>query len=109
MESTVGSITSHWHHKLTSFSYPAESTAPPAFVYKGVKFSFPVHEAAGNDNVLAQEQRVNVPRGRYFSVSMLAVGETELAAGSVNASHANSSNSSTIQPLSCTLTFMKSY
>jgi alpha-L-fucosidase len=91
----VGSIAKREYKKLTIVgSYPSNSIPPSSFTYNGVNFSFPVYKAAGNDNVLAQGQTVNVPRGRYFSVSMLAAGETGLAAGFVNASYADGSNSS---------------
>ncbi|KAL9110762.1 MAG: hypothetical protein Q9227_004754 [Pyrenula ochraceoflavens] len=65
------------------------------FVYNGFNYSFAEYSESGNDNMLAKGQSLSVPRGRYFSVQMLAAGETGLAAGFVNATYSDGSTSST--------------
>jgi alpha-L-fucosidase len=67
---------------------------PPEFIYNGFNYTFPCYRAVGNDNVLAQGQTIEVPRGKYFSVQMLAAAETGLAAGFVNDTYADWSSSS---------------
>jgi alpha-L-fucosidase len=62
---------------------------PPEFIYNGFNYTFPCYRAVGNDNVLAQGQTIEVPRGKYFSVQMLAAAETGLAAGFVNDTYAD--------------------
>ena len=65
------------------------------FVYNGFNYSFAEYAETGNDNLLAQGQKLSVPPGRYFSIQMLAAAETGLAAGFVNATYADGSTSST--------------
>jgi hypothetical protein len=67
---------------------------PSEFIYNGINYTFPKYHATGNDNVLAQGQIIEVPRGKYFSVQMLAAAETGLAAGFVNGTYADGSTSS---------------
>ncbi|CZR55229.1 uncharacterized protein PAC_05116 [Phialocephala subalpina] len=74
--------------------YPAESLPPSSFVFNGINFTFPQYKTAGNDNVLALGQTVEVPRGRYFSVQMLASCENGLASGYIDATYADNSTSS---------------
>lgn len=65
---------------------------PPAtLMYDGFNFSFPQYKAAGNDNVVADGQRIEVPRGRYVRVAMLAAAESGLAGGTINATYADGS------------------
>ena len=65
---------------------------PPAtLLYDGFNFSFPQYRAAGNDNVISDGQRIEVPPGRYVRVSMLAAAESGLAGGSINATYADGS------------------
>jgi alpha-L-fucosidase len=52
--------------------YPAQSLPPSKFLYNGINFAFPEYKTSENDNVLALGQTIEVPRGRYFSVQMLA-------------------------------------
>lgn len=81
-------------YTMLSGSYPAQSLPPPEFVYNGINYTFPRYRASGNDNVLATGQVVHVPKGRYFSVQMLAAAETGLASGFINGTYADGSNSS---------------
>lgn len=74
--------------------YPAQYLPPRNFVYNGINFTFPQYTASGNDNVLALGQTVKIPRGRYFSVQMLASCETGLASGFVNATYSDGTTSS---------------
>lgn len=65
---------------------------PPAtLLYDGFNFSFPQYRASGNDNIISDGQRIEVPRGRYVRVSMLAAAESGLAGGSINATYADGS------------------
>ncbi|KAK3671938.1 hypothetical protein LTR78_008113 [Recurvomyces mirabilis] len=74
--------------------YPAQYLPPADLTYSGVKYNFPQYKAAGNDNVLAQGQILTPPKGRYFSVHMLAAAESAIATGSVNATYADNTTSS---------------
>jgi alpha-L-fucosidase len=74
--------------------YPADSLPPPNFVYNGINFTFPQYKSAGNDNVLALGQTIQVPQGRYFSVQMFASCETGLASGFINATYSDNTTSS---------------
>jgi alpha-L-fucosidase len=67
---------------------------PSTFIYNGVNFTFPQYKPAGNDNILAAGQVIEIPEGNYLSVQLLAAGETGLAAGFVNGSYADGSTSS---------------
>ena len=77
--------------------YPADSLPPSQFVYNGINFTFPQYSSAGNDNVLALGQIIQVPKGRYFSVQMFASCENGLASGFINATY--SDNSTTSSPV----------
>lgn len=73
----------------TNSSYPAAEMPPAHFQYNGFNFDFPQYKAAGNDNVIADGQTINVPQGQYVRVSMLAASEEGLASGTVNATYAD--------------------
>lgn len=73
----------------TDSSYPAAEMPPAHFVYNGFNFNFPQYKAAGNDNVIADGQTIDIPEGRYVRVSMLAASEEGLASGTVNATYAD--------------------
>ena len=74
--------------------YPADSPLPTDFMYNGINFTFPTYKTSGNDNVLAFGQRIQVPRGRYISVQMMASCEKGLASGFINATYSDNSTSS---------------
>lgn len=74
--------------------YPDQSLPPPEFVYNGINFTFPEYKSSGNDNVLALGQTLEVTRGRYFSIQMLASCENGLASGYINATYSDGSVSS---------------
>ena len=76
--------------------YPAQYIPPPELTYAGVDYTFPQYNRTpgGFDNVLALGQSVNVPRGRYLSVHMLAASETAIATSVVNATYADGSTGS---------------
>ena len=74
--------------------YPAQYLPSASFIYSGVNFSFPQYKSSGNDNVLATGQILQVPRGRYSSVQMLAAAETAQATGFVNATYSDNSTTS---------------
>jgi len=74
--------------------YPAQYLPLENFTYSGVNYIFPQYKQAGNDNVLAQGQTLTPPKGRYFSVHMLAAAESAIAAGSINATYADGSTTS---------------
>ena len=78
----------------TGTGYPAQSLPPSNFVYNGINFTFPTYKSAGNDNVLSLGQTIDVPRGKYFSVQMLASCENGLASGFINATYSDNSTSS---------------
>jgi alpha-L-fucosidase len=63
-------------------------------VYNGINYAFPQYKAAGNDNVVALGQTIPVPRGRYFSVQMLAASESGMGSGTVNATYADGTTGS---------------
>jgi len=74
--------------------YPAQYLPPENFTYRGIDFIFPQYtQGRGNDNVLAQGQKLEVPRGRYVGIKMLAAAETAIAAGVVTAVYADNTNS----------------
>lgn len=77
-------------------SYPAQFLPAENFTYGGVDFLFPQYQAdnASSDNVLAQGQSLDVARGRYVSVHLLAAAEDAIATGFVNASYADGTTSS---------------
>lgn len=52
--------------------------------------TFP-NRVSANDNVLAYGQTVTPPKGRYFSIHMLAAAESAIATGSVNATYSDGS------------------
>ena len=74
--------------------YPADSLPPSNFIYNGINFTFPAYKTSGNDNVLAIGQTLQVPRGRYFSVQMMASCENGLASGFINATYSDNSTAS---------------
>ncbi len=74
--------------------YPAQYLPPENFTYSGVNYIFPQYQKSGDDNVLAQGETIHPPRGRYFSVHMLAAAETAIATGSVNATYSDNTTTS---------------
>lgn len=79
----------------TGASYPAKFLPAENFTYGGVDFIFPQYQDNnGSDNVLAQGQVLNVTRGRYIGVHMLAAAESAIATGFVNATYADASTTS---------------
>jgi alpha-L-fucosidase len=56
---------------------------PPAFVYAGINFSFPQFGVSKNDNILCQGQRVQIPRGYYSSMCILASSQSHMATGNI--------------------------
>ena len=74
--------------------YPAQYLPASNFTYSGVNFIFPQYEESGNDNVLAQGQTLRPPKGRYFSVHMLAAAEAAIATGFVNATYSDGTTTS---------------
>ncbi|CAN8103682.1 unnamed protein product [Discula destructiva] len=79
----------------TGASYPAEFLPTGNFTYGGVDFIFPQYQANnGSDNVLAQGQMLNVTRGRYIGVHLLAAAESAIATGYVNATYADGTSTS---------------
>ena len=74
--------------------FPAQYLPSTNFTYAGVNYAFPQYKASGNDNVLAQGQILTPPKGRYFSVHMLAAAEQAIATGSVNATYADGTTTS---------------
>lgn len=67
--------------------YPAQYLPQANFTYRGVDFDFPQYRAQGEDNVLAQGQIITPPRGRYFSIHLLAAAEGAIPTGSVNVTY----------------------
>jgi alpha-L-fucosidase len=80
--------------QCTADAYPADYMPPPTFYYEGFNYEFPEYKAAGNDNVIALGQTVNVPRGKYFSVQMLAASESGMGSGTINATYSDGTISS---------------
>lgn len=74
--------------------YPAQYLPPSNFTYSGVNYIFPQYKQSGDDNVLAQGQKITPPKGRYFSIHMLAAAETAIATGFVNATYSDDSTTS---------------
>jgi alpha-L-fucosidase len=74
--------------------YPAQYLPPSSLVYGGVNYTFPQYRSQANDNVLALGQTIQIPRGRYFSIQMLASSETGLASGFINATYSDNTTSS---------------
>lgn len=74
--------------------YPAQYLPASNFSYSGIDFMFPQYRETGNDNVLAQGQILTPPKGRYFSIHMLAAGDTAIATGEVIATYTD--NTTTI-------------
>ena len=75
----------------THAGYPAQYLPPSKFSYSGVDYDFPQYRASGNDNVLAYGQIIKPPKGRYFSIHMLAAAESAIATGSLNATYSDGS------------------
>jgi len=74
--------------------YPAQYLPPSNLVYGGINYTFPQYKSQTNDNVLALGQTIQIPRGRYFSIQMLASSETGLASGFINATYSDNTTSS---------------
>jgi len=74
--------------------YPAQYLPQENFTYNGVNYIFPQYKQSGNDNVLAEGQTLTPPKGRYFSVQMLAAAESAIATGFVNATYADGTTTS---------------
>jgi hypothetical protein len=54
-----------------NFAYPAQFLPDEHLVYDGVNYNFPQYQPGnGSDNVLAQGQMLDVPKGRYIGVHM---------------------------------------
>ena len=79
---------------VTADSYPAEFMPPSSFIYDGFNYKLPGYKAAGNDNLVAAGQKIQVPKGKYFSVQMLAASESGMGSGNINATFADGSTSS---------------
>lgn len=79
----------------TQSGYPAQFLPGEDFTYNGVKYIFPQYQKGdGSDNVLAQGQMLDVPKGRYVGVHMLAAAESAIATGFLNATYADKSTTS---------------
>ncbi|RAO73459.1 uncharacterized protein BHQ10_009471 [Talaromyces amestolkiae] len=74
-------------------AYPAVDIPPSSFVYNGINFSFPNYNATGNDNIVVLGQTVNVPKGRYLSLEMLAASESGMQSGPVTATYSDGTTS----------------
>ncbi|ROW11961.1 hypothetical protein VPNG_05232 [Cytospora leucostoma] len=75
--------------------YPAQYLPAENFTYGGVNFIFPQYQTHnGSDNVIAQGQALDFPRGRYVGVHMLAAAHHASATGYVNASYEDGSDTS---------------
>ena len=78
-----------------NFAYPAQFLPDEHLVYDGINYNFPQYQPGnGSDNVLAQGQMLDVPKGRYIGVHMLAAAESAIATGFVNATYGDGSTSS---------------
>jgi alpha-L-fucosidase len=73
---------------------PAQYVPPADFIFSGVQYNFPQYRSSGNDNVLAEGQMLNIQKGRYLSVSILAAAETSIATGFINSTYADNSTAS---------------
>lgn len=73
---------------------PAQYLPNENFTYSGVNYIFPQYKEAGDDNVLAQGQIITPPKGRYFSIQMLAAAEGAVATGYVNAIYSDNTTTS---------------
>lgn len=75
--------------------YPAQYLPAENFTYGGVDFIFPQYQVSyGSDNVIAQGQALDIPRGRYVGVHMLAAAHHAIAKGYVNATYTDGSTTS---------------
>lgn len=74
--------------------YPAEFLPASDLIYGGVDFMFPQYTQNGSDNVLAHGQLLNVSRGRYVGMHMLAAADSAIATGFVNATYADGTTTS---------------
>lgn len=63
------------------------------FSYSGFNYEFPSYNETGKDNVFVQGQEIPLPKGRYFSLQMLASSESGMSAGSLTAKYADGSTS----------------
>lgn len=75
-------------------AYPAQFMPGAKLSFSGITFDFPQYAEAGNDNVLGQGQTITPPKGKYAAISMLAAAETAIATGTINATYADGSNTS---------------
>lgn len=75
-------------------SYPAQYMPSESFVYGGANYKFPSYKESGYDNVITDGQEIKVPKGRYFSVRMLAASESGMASATINATYADGSTDS---------------
>lgn len=73
---------------------PAEFLPETNLTYSGVNYIFPEYKETGNDNVLAQGQVLAPPKGRYFSIQMLAAAEDAVASGNVTAMYSDNTTAS---------------
>lgn len=67
---------------------------PESFIYGGVNYRFPAYKESGYDNVITEGQKIQVPKGKYFSVRMLAASEFGMASATINATYADGSTDS---------------
>lgn len=72
--------------------YPAQYLPAENFTYGGVEFIFPQYQTHNSsDNVIAQGQALDFPRGRYVGVHMLAAAHHASVTGYINASYEDGS------------------
>ena len=67
---------------------------PESFIYGGFNYKFPSYKGSGCDNVIADGQEIKLPKGRYFSVRMLAASESGMASATLNATYTDGSTDS---------------
>lgn len=79
---------------MHSSGMPAQYLPGNNFTYSGVDYKFPQYKDTGNDNVLSQGQILTPPKGRYFSIQMLAAAEDAVASGNVTAVYSDNTTSS---------------
>lgn len=77
--------------------YPAEHLPEADFTYAGTSYDFPQYRQTGDDNVLAQGQVITPPKGRYFSIHMLAAAEMAIATGNITTTYVD--NTTTVAPI----------
>lgn len=67
---------------------------PKTFHYGGINYEFPEYNASGLDNVHALGQEIQLPKSKYLSVQILAAAQSGMASGTINATYADGSTSS---------------